>query len=89
MTETKDFSERRVNVKVRHMWAIFVVVVGTTVMLVGGYRDLKAEAAEAKAGVAVIASRIFRLECLIEQMNNYQIYKIKPLVPCPPSPLSN
>lgn len=78
----RDVADVRITIKVKHMYAIIITVVGLTSVAVVGWLDLKAEAKEANVGVSSIEFRVSRLECLMEQQNNYQIYGIKPREGC-------
>lgn len=78
----RDISEYTITMKIKHIWTVFFAVVTITVTLVAGWLDLRAEAAEAKRGVDSLTNRVARIECLIGQQNNYQIYGIKPITPC-------
>ena len=78
----KDIADVRVTIKVRHMYAIIITVVSITSLAVIGWYDLKVEARDANSGVTNIEYRVERLECLMEQANDFRIYGIKPKEPC-------
>lgn len=80
--DQNDVSESVITLKVKHIWTVVVTIVGVTVALGMGWFELKAEAAEAKRGVESLTNRVARIECLIEQANNYNIYRIKPTHTC-------
>lgn len=85
-----DIADVRITIKVKHMYAILFTVVAITATAVYGWIDLKAtasqgviQAKEAKINSSILEIRVSRIECLIDQMNEYQIYKIKPTQRCP------
>ena len=78
----QEIADLRITIKVKHMYAVLFTVVGVSLTLAYGWFDLKAEAKTATSGVASLDKRVSRIECLIEQSNNYQIWKIKPSKGC-------
>ncbi len=78
----QEIADLRITIKVKHMYAVLFTVVGITATAVYGWLDLKAEAKSANTNVFSLEKRVSRIECLIEQGNNYQIYKIKPVKGC-------
>ncbi len=77
-----DVSDSLITLKVKHVWTVVTTVVGVTAMLGMGWFELKAEAAEAKRGVETLTNRVARIECLVQQANEYQMYKRLPAYPC-------
>ncbi len=77
-----DVSESSITLKVKHVWSIIVTIVGITAALGMGWFELKAEAAEANRGVESLTNRVARIECLVQQANEYQMYKRLPAYPC-------
>ncbi len=80
--DQSDISDSLITLKLRHFWTVVVTIVGVSGALGMGWFELKAEAAEARRGVETLTHRVSRIECLIEQQTNFQIYGIKPMREC-------
>ena len=83
MNHDKDVADLRLTLKVKHIYTILVTVVGLTLAVVTGWMALKSDVAEAKNGFNSLSKRVERIECLLQQSNNYQIYGIRPTKECP------
>lgn len=77
-----DVADLRVVIKIRHIYTVMATVVALTLAAATGWFALKADVAEAKKEATTLRTRVTRIECLVEQQLNYQIYKIKPIAPC-------
>ena len=78
----KDVADLRLTLKVKHIYTILATVVAITVVIVTGWAALKSDVAEARGGLASMDKRVGRIECLLQQSNNYQMYGIKPTKEC-------
>lgn len=86
---SNDVADLRITIKVRHVYAVIATIVGLTLIVSTGWFAIKADiseanqiAVEAKKDASKLNLRVARIECLVEQQLNYQIYKIKPTSPC-------
>lgn len=77
-----DVAELRLVFRPKHIYAIAAILVGITAGVVTGWLALKTEVAVARQEVQSLEPRVARIECLIEQQNNFQIYGLKPAAPC-------
>jgi hypothetical protein len=67
-------------------WSIpgkyIIPIVVATATATAGWFSLKNDVAEAKTKYTSLDQRVARIECLIEQANQFQIYGIKPTQRC-------
>lgn len=77
-----EIADLRISVKVKHVYFILFTVVIITTTAVIGWHDLKAEATSGNITASALERRVSRIECLVEQNNNFQIWQIKPTRAC-------
>ncbi len=80
--EKDDVLESVITLKVKHIWTVVATIFVVAAGMGAGWFELKAEAAEAKRGVETLTNRVARIECLVQQANEYQMYKRLPAYPC-------
>ena len=85
----RDVADVRVTIKVKHMYAVIITVVGVTAAAVMGWATLKSDMAEAKNDVAeakkmatALKLEVSEIRCLVQQQTNFQIYGVKPTHNC-------
>ena len=81
-SDEKDVADLRLTFNVKHIYTIIATVVGITLVAASGWMALKSDVAEAKNGFNSLSKRVERIECLLQQSNNYQMYGIKPTKEC-------
>lgn len=92
----KDIADATVKVKVKNLYGIFTSVIVTVVIIVTAWFNIqtKIDAAELKAedsrSIALttkstISKRVERIECLLDELNGYLIYKKPPAGRCAPN----
>lgn len=82
MDPSKDIADVHVRVSIRTAYKVVAGVVGFTIVLVAGWMSLKNDVAAAHAQFRSFDTRIGRMECLLEQQTNHQIYKRVPTRSC-------
>lgn len=78
----RDVADVRVTIKVKHMYAVIITVVGITTAAAVGWATLKSDVAEAKKMATELRSEVSEIRCLVQQQNNFQMYGIKPTHEC-------
>jgi uncharacterized protein YjaG (DUF416 family) len=85
----RDISSSEIRIRVRDALAVVAFLIGTAVAAAAGYYTLRdgiaeaiAEARKAHTKFDELAPRVERIECLIDQQTQFQIYGVVPSKQC-------
>lgn len=73
-----DLPDQRITLKVSHVFISVGFIMSLTSAAAWGWWSLKSDVADAQS----IKKQVSRLECLMEQQNQFLIYGIKPTTTC-------